>query len=94
LLFRAASAAYGLDPWPHSVGKGSGVAVSCGVGHRYSYGSDSTPSLGTSTCFDRFGKRSNVNLFTFSRDPSLPVGSMDYKGAKTEEERTDMLLLQ
>ena len=22
------------DPWPHSVGKGSGVAVSCGVGCR------------------------------------------------------------
>ena len=25
---------YGLDPWPHSVGWGSGVAVSCGVGRR------------------------------------------------------------
>ena len=24
----------GLIPWPHSVGQGSGVAVSCGVGHR------------------------------------------------------------
>ena len=27
-----------MDPWPHSVGQGSGVAVSCGVGHRH--GSD------------------------------------------------------
>ena len=24
----------GFDPWPRSVGYGSGVAVSCGVGHR------------------------------------------------------------
>ena len=24
----------GFDPWPYSVGQGSGVAVSCGVGHR------------------------------------------------------------
>ena len=24
----------GCDPWPHSVGWGSGVAVSCGEGHR------------------------------------------------------------
>ena len=24
----------GFDPWPHSVGWGSGVAVSSGVGHR------------------------------------------------------------
>ena len=23
-----------MDPWPHSVGWGSGVAVRCGVGHR------------------------------------------------------------
>ena len=27
-----------LDPWPHSAGQGSGVAVSCRVGHRH--GSD------------------------------------------------------
>ena len=27
-----------FDPWPLSVDKGSGVAVSCGVGHRH--GSD------------------------------------------------------
>ena len=25
-----------LDPWPHSVSWGSGVAVSCGVGHKQS----------------------------------------------------------
>ena len=25
-----------FDPWPFSVGRGSGVAVSCGVGHRWS----------------------------------------------------------
>ena len=25
---------YGFDPWPRSVGQGSGIAVSCGVGHR------------------------------------------------------------
>ena len=25
---------FGLDPWPHLVGEGSSVAVSCGVGHR------------------------------------------------------------
>ena len=25
-----------FDPWPRSVGRGSGVAVSCGVGHRRS----------------------------------------------------------
>ena len=24
-----------FDPWPHSVGSGSEVATSCGVGHRY-----------------------------------------------------------
>ena len=23
-----------IDPWPRSVGQGSGVAMSCGVGHR------------------------------------------------------------
>ena len=23
-----------FDPWPHSAGQGSGIAVSCGVGHR------------------------------------------------------------
>ena len=23
-----------VDPWPHSVGQGSSVAISCGVGHR------------------------------------------------------------
>ena len=23
-----------MDPWPHSVGKGSGIAMNCGVGHR------------------------------------------------------------
>ena len=28
----------GFDPWPHSVGRGSGVAMSCGVGRRH--GSD------------------------------------------------------
>ena len=27
-----------FDPWPHSVGYGSGIAVSCGVGYRH--GSD------------------------------------------------------
>ena len=27
-----------FDPWPHSVGWGSGVAMGCGVGHRH--GSD------------------------------------------------------
>ena len=26
----------GFNPWPHLVGQGSGVAVSCGVGHRCS----------------------------------------------------------
>ena len=26
----------GFEPWPHSVGYGSSVAKSCGVGHRYS----------------------------------------------------------
>ena len=26
----------GIDPWPRSVGQGSGIAVSCGVGHRRS----------------------------------------------------------
>ena len=25
-----------MDPWPRSVGEGSGIAVSCGVGHRHS----------------------------------------------------------
>ena len=25
-----------IDPWPRSVGSGSGVAVSCGVGRRHS----------------------------------------------------------
>ena len=25
-----------FNPWPHSVGQGSGVAVWCGVGHRHS----------------------------------------------------------
>ena len=25
-----------FDPWPRSVGKGSGIAMSCGVGHRRS----------------------------------------------------------
>ena len=29
-----------MDPWPHSVGEGSGGAVSCGVGRRR--GSDPT----------------------------------------------------
>ena len=24
-----------IHPWPHSVGRGSGVAMSCGVGHRH-----------------------------------------------------------
>ena len=24
-----------VDPWPHSVGRRSGIAVSCGVGHRH-----------------------------------------------------------
>ena len=49
------------DPWPRLVGQGSGVAVSCDVGHRY--GSDPSwlwcrpaaaapihPGLGTSVC--------------------------------------------
>ena len=54
----------GFDPWPHSVGQGSGLAMSCGVGHRRSsnpallwlwaqagsYSSDQTPSLGTYIC--------------------------------------------
>ena len=52
-----------LDPWPRSVGSGSGVAVSCGVGRRPGsdpallwlwcrsiYSCDWTPSLGTSIC--------------------------------------------
>ena len=26
----------GFDPWPSSMGKGSGIAVSCSVGHRHS----------------------------------------------------------
>ena len=38
----------GFDPWPCSAGRGSSVAVSCGVGRRCS--SDSTVSLGTSIC--------------------------------------------
>ena len=25
-----------FDSWPHSVGQGSGIAMSCGVGHRCS----------------------------------------------------------
>ena len=29
-----------FDPWPHSVGRGSGFAMSCGIGHRR--GSDPT----------------------------------------------------
>ena len=29
---------YGFDPWPRSVGQGSSIAMSCGVGHRH--GSD------------------------------------------------------
>ena len=52
-----------FDPWPLSVGWGSGVAVSCGVDsrpcldpawlwhrHRRGCSSDWTPSLGTSIC--------------------------------------------
>ena len=39
-------------------------------------------------------KRSNVTQLTFSRDPSLTVWSMDFKGARMEVGRTDMLLLQ
>ena len=38
----------GFDPWPRSVGKGSGVAVA--VVRVGSYSSDQTPSLGTSIC--------------------------------------------
>ena len=54
----------GFDPWPHLASQGSGVAVSCGVGHRGSLDPsllwlwcrpaaatlDLTPSLGTSIC--------------------------------------------
>ena len=35
------SKGFRFDPWPHSVGKEPGVAVSCGVGHRC----DSDPML-------------------------------------------------
>ena len=53
----------GFDPWPCSMGQGSGVAVICGVGRRHSLdpallwlwcrlaaAADSTSSLGTSIC--------------------------------------------
>ena len=48
----------GSIPGPCSVGQGSSIAVSCGVGQRCilehiavaAYSSDSTPSLGTSIC--------------------------------------------
>ena len=40
-----------FNPWPCSVGKGSGIAMSCDVGHRCNWGNYSsylTPSLGSS----------------------------------------------
>ena len=49
----------GFNPWSHSLGYGSGVVVSCGIGCRCGSdlallclwcSSDSTPSLGTSIC--------------------------------------------
>ena len=56
-----------LHPWPRSVGYGSGVAMSCGVGCRCgsdlvvaveagSCSSDLTLRLGTSICY-RFGSK-------------------------------------
>ena len=57
-------------PWPRSVGHGSGVAVSSGVGHRHgsalalveagSCSSNLTPSLGTSICYECSPKKSKM----------------------------------
>ena len=39
-------------------------------------------------------EKSNVTLLTFSRAPSLPIRSMDCKGARMDMGRTEMHLLQ
>ena len=32
---RLVSMGCGFDPWPCSVGQGSGIAMNCGIGHRH-----------------------------------------------------------
>ena len=65
----------GFNHWPHSVGRGSGIAMSGGVGCRCgsdptlasSYNSDSTPSLGTSMCCE-FGHKKTEKKKKRERD--------------------------
>ena len=76
----------GFDPWPHSVGWGSGIVMSlvtdaagiprhCGCGVARSCSSNSTPSLGTSICCECGPKKTKTkqNKKKCLRTPSFPT---------------------
>ena len=58
---------FGFDPWPHSVGSGSCVAVSCGVGRRR--------GLILSCCGPGVARQQQLRLDPLAWEPSCAAGA-------------------